>query len=125
MVILVDWLWFAAITFGPFIFIRKKDYHIVLLNHEYIHLYQQKELFFAGAYVVYVVEYFCKLLYYRSFKKAYYNVSFEREAFLCQNVVGYCANRKPFTSFKFIYVKNPVFLNDKIETKEIPLPSYP
>lgn len=55
------------------------DRHVI--NHERIHTSQQRELLFIPFYVIYILEWFVKLLYYRNGTKAYYNISFEREAY--------------------------------------------
>lgn len=107
MIVLVIKRWFyAGSCIGPFIIIREKDYSVVLLNHETIHYEQQKELWFIGAYVMYTLEFLFKIFYYKfNIKDAYLNVSFEREAFSMQPLIGYVGHRKPFANFKCIYLK--------------------
>lgn len=102
MVLIVDKFYYPAICLGPLIIIRKDNYTQELLNHEYIHRLQQIETLFIFGYLIYAIEYLIKLLWYRSFKLAYKNVSFEREAFLFQNVIGYCGHRKPYAFLNFI-----------------------
>lgn len=104
MVILLNKFWFSGLAIFPFIFIRKEDYSINLLNHEYIHLKQQKEMLFIFAYLWYVIEYLIKLLYYRNFRKAYLSVSFEREARVGGNIIGYIGNRPMYNWLKFVWL---------------------
>jgi len=113
MVIIVKKWIYPASCLGPFIIIRERDYNKVVLNHEYIHFMQQKEMLFIGAYVMYLIEFVCKLFVYVDFrspktwiKNAYINISFEREAHAMQPLVGYCGHRKPYAHFKCIYLKN-------------------
>ena len=102
MVLVVDIFYYPAICLGPLIIIRKDNYTQELLNHEYIHRLQQIETLFIFGYLIYAIEYLIKLLWYRNFKLAYKSVSFEREAFLFQNVIGYCGHRKPYSWIKYI-----------------------
>lgn len=113
MLILVRYLWFSAITVFPFMIVRKQDYSITLLNHEYIHLKQQTEMFIVFAYVWYFIEWLIKVIYYMNFRKAYLAVSFEREAVAGEPIIGYAGNRKPYAWFKFIYIPD-----SKIRTKQ-------
>lgn len=79
----------------PFILLRDKrmkDNHI-LINHERIHLRQQAEMFILPFYVWYVTEYFVRLAIYRNKKEAYYNISFEREAYSNDRNLNYLNNR--------------------------------
>jgi len=112
MVILVKRWFYPASCFGPFIIIRERDYNQAVLNHEYIHYLQQKEMLFIGAYIMYIIEFLCKLVIYIDLrdpknwiKNTYVNISFEREAHAMQPLVGYCGHRKPFSHFKCIYLK--------------------
>jgi hypothetical protein len=95
---------FSAVTIYPFIFVRhdkcKSDY--VLINHEKIHIQQQKELLWIGFFILYLLEYFAKLLYYRNSFMAYKSISFEREAYVNENDLDYLLNRRWFSSFKFL-----------------------
>lgn len=76
------------------------------VNHEAIHTAQMKELLYVGFYLLYVLEWLFKLLYYWNFKKAYHAVSFEREAHLWQFYGRYLSNeRKHFVWVKYIFYK--------------------
>lgn len=106
-VITVKKWFFPASCIGPFIIIRESNYHQEVLNHEYIHYLQQKSMLFIGAYILYALEFICKLFYYKfHVKNAYINVSFEREAHAMQPMIGYCGYRKPYAHLKCIYMKD-------------------
>jgi hypothetical protein len=98
---------FRAVTIYPFIFINhidaKSDY--VLLNHETIHLKQQKELFWIVFFLWYLIEYLFRLIYYRNTYLAYRNISFEREAYVNENNLDYLINRKSFAFLKYMRYK--------------------
>lgn len=84
----------AGITIFPFIFIAE-DVVITdrLINHERIHLRQQLELLVLPFYVWYLIAYY---------RKRYYNVSFEREAYANDADPVYLKKRKPFAFIKYI-----------------------
>lgn len=106
MVILVDKLWgrLMAFAFWPFIFIRRDSVTKQVLNHEMIHIDQQKEMLVVFAIVWYVCEYFCKSVYYLSFDKAYKNLSFEREAYENELNLDYLDKRKRYAFLKYVIV---------------------
>ena len=67
-----------AITLWPFIF-YKGSLTSDIVQHEMIHLRQQKELLVIGFYVLYLLEWFVKLFIFG--KYAYWHISFEEEAY--------------------------------------------
>jgi len=92
-----------AITLYPFILIRHKEdlKNNVLLNHENIHLAQQKELFLIGFYILYVY-YFIKMKrYFINNTVAYRAIPFEKEAKLNEKNLEYLKNRKGFSWKKY------------------------
>ena len=95
---------FSAVTIYPFIFLKhqdcKKDH--VLINHELIHIRQQKELFWLVFFVWYLAEYLIKWAYYRNSYTAYRNISFEREAYTFENDLDYLSRRRFFAFFRFV-----------------------
>lgn len=98
---------FSAITLFPFIFIKKKYYdknseqeNIKLIRHETIHFKQQLELLIIFFYLWYGVEFLIKKIKYG--KKAYRNLSFEREAYTNENSEKYLKNRKFWDFIKYI-----------------------
>lgn len=95
---------YAGILLFPFLFVRdaddKKD--AVFLNHERIHFRQQAELFVFIFYLWYLVEFLLRLLRFRSWKAAYRNISFEREAYASERDLTYLKNRKWYAFFRYI-----------------------
>lgn len=67
-----------------------------VINHEKIHTAQQRELLFIPFYLLYILEWAVRLLIYRSNKKAYYNISFEREAYRHGNDLTYLRRRRHY-----------------------------
>lgn len=89
---------FAAINLFGILFVRK-DSKITdrLLNHEAIHTAQMKELGYIPFYVLYLIEWFIKLIINKlDNNKAYKSISFEREAYDNQNNLEYLKNRKNY-----------------------------
>lgn len=68
-----------------------------VINHEKIHTAQQRELLFVPFYIIYLIEWCVKCLKYRNRKEAYYNISFEREAYRHGNDLTYLPNRKHYS----------------------------
>ncbi len=65
-----------------------------MLNHEAIHTAQMKESLYVFFYVLYVVEWLVNLFMYG--KKAYSNISFEREAYTFQYDLKYLGIRRKY-----------------------------
>ena len=84
----------------PFIFLKRKrlKYDKYLINHEKIHLRQQLELLIIPFFLVYVLEFAFRFMWLRKWKKAYVNLSFEREASKNENDLNYLKSR-PFWNF--------------------------
>ena len=95
---------FCAVTIYPFVILKNQESRndVVLLNHEYIHLRQQKELFWVFFFLWYGIEYLIRLIYYRNRYLAYRNISFEREAYHHEFDLDYLKNRKPLGFLKFL-----------------------
>ncbi|GAB4126052.1 MAG: hypothetical protein OHK0045_10890 [Raineya sp.] len=85
-----------GITLYPFILLKHKIYRKdkILMNHEEIHLQQQKELLVLPFYLLYIANYLFNLLKYRQHHKAYLNICFEREAYDNEANLAYLAQRK-------------------------------
>lgn len=95
---------FAGITLYPFVFLSDKK-HLTnkpLLNHECIHLEQQRELFVIGFYLWYLLEFLWKLAKYRNKDKAYRNVCFEREAYQNEINLNYLSSRERFAFKRYL-----------------------
>lgn len=95
---------FWAINIFGIIFCRVDKGRLpeVVKNHEYIHTLQQREMLFVGFYIFYVVEWLYRLIATRNFMKAYYSISFEREAYAYQNDLDYKYKRRKFAWKKLI-----------------------
>lgn len=82
----------------PFILFADRRYRHdpVLLNHERIHYRQAIELLVVGFYLLYVAEFLFRWVQYGSRRRAYYEISFEREAYRHERDLHYLANRQPW-----------------------------
>jgi len=91
-----------AITIYPFIIYRDEpDERSV--NHERIHIKQQKELLVLPFYVLYIYFWLVNRIWHRdSGKDAYYNIPFEMEAYHNDENMLYLMNR-PKHSWKHYY----------------------
>ena len=97
----------AMNLFGIF-FVRKdawkkqsEESKKITVNHESIHTRQFIETGFIVFYVIYLVEYLVRLFAYGfDTDKAYYNVSFEREAYLHEEDQNYLKNRRPYAMWR-------------------------
>lgn len=97
---------FTAINLFGVVFARKeyKKLEEYEINHEKIHTYQIIELLGIFYYILYISEWLVRLCIYRNALTAYYNISFEREAYAMQKDFNYLKRRK---FFSFIhYYKN-------------------
>lgn len=75
------------------------------MNHERIHLRQQLELLVLGFYLLYLGEFFIRLLLTRSPYLAYRSISFEQEAYEYDKNMNYLRERNYFASFKMRYFR--------------------
>jgi len=95
---------YSGLTIFPFVLLKhnkfKTDY--VLINHEKIHLKQQLELLILPFYVIYLVEFFVRLIQYKNWHLAYRNISFEREAYSNEIDLDYIRSRKFWQFLKYL-----------------------
>ena len=82
----------------PFIFIKKAAFanDLVLVNHEKVHLKQQLELLILPFYIAYLFHYVINLFIYKNHYQAYFNIFFEREAYVHEKDLNYLKKRKLF-----------------------------
>lgn len=94
---------FRGLTFYPFVFLADKDDKLneVFINHEKIHIRQQLELLIVPFYLWYFIEYLIRLLQFKNRKKAYLNISFEREAYLNEKNLHYLKQRSFWRFLKY------------------------
>ncbi|MBM0658797.1 hypothetical protein [Capnocytophaga genosp. AHN8471] len=87
---------FAGITLYPFVFTNNprllEDPQFI--NHERIHLAQQRELLVIFFYIWYLIDFGIKYLKYKDKYLAYRNIIFEREAYENDNNLHYLKTRK-------------------------------
>jgi hypothetical protein len=82
------------LAFYPFIFVSTKT--IIddeLINHEKIHLKQQKELFILPFYIWYLIA---------LYRKGYINISFEKEAYANEKNLTYLRKRRIFAFLRYL-----------------------
>ena len=94
----------SAMALWPFILVQNKDFKedLILINHERIHLRQQIELLIIFFYLWYGIEFLIHLIRFKDFKKAYMNISFEKEAYGKETDLGYLKRRKFWAFIKFL-----------------------
>ena len=74
------------------------------LNHEFIHTCQQLEMAYVFFYLWYGIEFLVRLVQYRfKAEKAYYNISFEREAYANEHDADYLCHRHPMAWTKYLH----------------------
>ena len=73
-----------------------------LINHESIHTAQMRELLYVPFYIFYLVEWFIRLFLKGN---AYFNLSFEREAYKNESNYDYLKQRKHYAWIKYIRKK--------------------
>lgn len=96
---------FFAINLFGFVFARKDVYLRKsqksigrMKRHEAIHTAQMKELLYIGFYILYFLEWIVRLV--QDYKNAYYNISFEVEAYTYEDYPGYLDERKHYAQWK-------------------------
>jgi hypothetical protein len=101
---LIPFRGFKCINLFGILFVRKgcvmtqTDY-----NHEAIHTAQMKELLYLPFYLLYVLEWLCRLIQLWDSRKAYRAISHEREAYDNQANPDYLTERKPYNQFKKLW----------------------
>lgn len=86
-----------GITLYPFVLIHP-DYKDdkILINHELIHIEQQKELWVIPFYILYAYYYLKNLFKYSNHDDAYFNIPFEQEAYKFEGLHNYLDNREKY-----------------------------
>jgi hypothetical protein len=95
---------FRGITLFPFIllFSTSEKQNCVVLNHEKIHIRQQLELLILPFFLWYFFEFLYRWVQYKDKKKAYWNISFEREAYSNEKDLDYLKQRSFWNFLKFV-----------------------
>ncbi len=98
---------YVGLSFWPFIILKnpalKED--AVLINHERIHLRQQRELWILPFYLLYLMEGMVRFFIYFDAYKAYKNISFEREAYHNEADLNYLSGRSRFVFIKYLWAE--------------------
>ena len=89
-----------AIALFPFI-VSKERMDEVTLNHEKIHIEQQKELLVIFFYLLYVYYFIENYYFFRDTHTAYMMIPFEREAYEYDSDLSYLSKRKRFRWLHF------------------------
>lgn len=94
---------YYGISLCGFFFFRK-DVHVSDsdIRHETIHYLQQREWLFIGFFLLYAIEFLWHLITKQSWHRAYYAISFEREAYAHQNDKTYLKTRKYWANYRVI-----------------------
>ena len=107
MVVIVTWLFaknFRGLAIYPFIFLRNKNLkeNLKIINHERIHLRQQIELLWVFFFLWYGVEFFIRWIQFKNPLTAYFNISFEKEAYANEVDMNYLKTRKSWSFWKYL-----------------------
>jgi hypothetical protein len=86
---------YLAVTLGEFI-LTKEPLTPSAVNHELIHVAQQRELLYIPFFIWYSIEWLVLCIKYRDRTKAYYNIRFEKEAYRHQRDLSYLKHRKHY-----------------------------
>lgn len=107
ILVVLPWLFsknFRGLAIFPFIILKDKqlsdDFEII--NHERIHLRQQIELLWIGFFLWYGIEFLIRWIRYGSSLKAYFNISFEREAYANENDLFYLRKRSIWSFIDYL-----------------------
>jgi len=91
---------FAAINLFGILFVRNGiTVTDEMINHEKIHTAQIRELGFIFFYIWYAIEWLIKIIGYGT--DAYYNISFESEAYTNERNLNYLQTRKHYSFLKY------------------------
>ncbi len=107
MVVIVTWLFaknFRGLAIYPFIFLRNKNLkeNLKIINHERIHLRQQIELLWVFFFLWYGIEFFIRWIQFKNPLTAYFNISFEKEAYANEVDMNYLKTRKLWSFWKYL-----------------------
>jgi hypothetical protein len=94
----------VGLSLWPFIFLKEDALKVdeVLINHERIHLKQQRELLILPFYILYISEWLFRTVLYRDSYRAYQNISFEREAYANEKDMEYLSKRRFFGFLQYL-----------------------
>lgn len=93
---------FGAINLFGLLFVKPSmNVTPQVLNHEAIHSRQMRELLYVPFYILYVMEWLCRMVQFHGrHYEAYSHISFEREAYAHGNDLGYLHRRRAFAQWR-------------------------
>ena len=106
-VVVISWLFaknFRGLAIYPFIFLREKALkeNLKIINHERIHLRQQIEMLWIFFFLWYGFEFLIRWIQFKNPLVAYFNISFEKEAYANEFNLDYLKNRKFWSFTKYL-----------------------
>ena len=90
-----------AVSIGPFVWCRG-ELSDITKQHETIHFQQQLEMAFIAQWILYFTFYALGRIKHGSWKEAYYQNPFEKEAYAKQDEKDYLKNRKRYSWLEYI-----------------------
>ena len=95
-----------GLTLFPFIIVSEKAdlKDKILINHEKIHIQQQKELLVLPFYIWYLIDFGIQFLKFKNKNKAYRNICFEKEAYSNERNLNYLKERTFWNFLKHFVV---------------------
>jgi hypothetical protein len=95
---------FRGIALFPFIIVKEAKLldNKKFMNHEKIHLQQQKELLIILFYAFYIIEFLVRYIQFGDWEVAYYNISFEREAYSNEHDMEYIKNKRIWSFIDYV-----------------------
>ena len=106
-VVIISWLFakdFRGLAIYPFIFLREKSLkeNPKIINHEKIHLRQQIEMLWIFFFIWYGIEFLVRWIPFKNPTVAYFNISFEKEAYAQEIDFNYLTNRNFWAFTKYL-----------------------
>lgn len=77
-----------------------------LIRHEYIHIWQQVELFIVPFYILYLLNYLWNRLKGQNHDEAYFNICFEKEAYMNDHNESYLQERRFWGFMRYLIKKS-------------------
>jgi hypothetical protein len=95
---------YLAITILRWMIVRKNlanKVSPIIINHEDIHYAQERELWYIGFYLLYLLMFVLNLLTKWNWNRAYRAIPFEAEAYANERNLTYLENRERFAWYKY------------------------
>ena len=95
---------YSGMALFPFILLKEQRdvSNSIMLQHEKIHLRQQLELLILPFFIWYGIEFLVRWIQYKNRREAYYNISFEREAYTNEKDLDYLKKRSFWNFLKYL-----------------------